>query len=149
MEKRCGGRSIAKKGGFLSLGLCIVMLLAGCGGPGYQAAPVSGRITLDGKPAEGVHVSFQPQGGGPASVGQTDKEGRYQLQFIDSNRTGAMVGTHRVYFSLVAENELQSQDDAARPIPSRLPAKYRQGELTFTVPPGGTDQADFHLTTRP
>ncbi|HPP52066.1 MAG TPA: carboxypeptidase-like regulatory domain-containing protein, partial [Thermoguttaceae bacterium] len=116
-------------------------------GPGYKIAPVSGKITLDGRPMEGVHVSFQPQGGGPSSVGLTDKEGRYQLRRIDTQQPGAIVGTHQVYFSLVSENV--SQDDAGRPVKSRLPEKYRKGMISFTVPPGGTEQADFQLSSRP
>ena len=130
----------------LAVGLAAALLLAGCEQRRYVIVPVSGRITLDGKPAEGVHVSFQPQGGGPASVGVTNNEGRYTLRRIDTQQPGALVGTHRVYFSLVAENV--SPDDAGRPLKSRLPEKYRKGMISFTVPPGGTDQADFSLTSR-
>lgn len=134
--------------GTYSLGLAVALglLCAGCEQRRYVTVPVSGRITLDGKPTEGVHVSFQPQGGGPASVGLTDKEGRYQLRRIDTQQPGALVGTHRVYFSLVAENV--ATDDVGRSFKSRLPDKYRKGMITFTVPPGGTDQADFHLSSR-
>lgn len=125
----------------------LVLLMADCRRPKYSVVPVSGKITLDGKPLAGVHVSFQPQGGGPASVGITDEQGKYHLRLIDTQRPGAMVGTHRVYFSLVAENV--GQDDAGRMVPSRLPTKYRNGMMTFTVPPGGTDQADFPLSSQP
>ena len=131
----------------LAIGLGVALMLAGCEQRRFVTVPVSGRITFEGKPTEGVHVSFQPEGGGPASAGITDQEGRYTLRRIDTQQPGAIVGAHRVYFSLVAENV--SQDDAGRPLKSRLPEKYRKGMISFTVPPGGTDQADFHLTSRP
>ncbi len=134
---------------FRSYGLVVMAaaVLAGCEQRRYVIVPVSGRITFEGKPTEGIHVTFQPQGGGPASVGVTDKEGRYTLRRIDTQQPGALVGTHRVYFSLEAENV--AADDAGRPVKSRLPEKYRKGMITFTIRPGGTDQADFQLTSRP
>ncbi|MCS7304744.1 MAG: carboxypeptidase-like regulatory domain-containing protein [Thermoguttaceae bacterium] len=138
---------VGRSYGLAAIGLAAALVLAGCEQRRYVIVPVSGRITFEGKPMEGVHVNFQPQGGGPASVGVTDKEGRYTLRRIDTQQPGAIVGTHRVYFSLAAENV--SQDDAGRPVKSRLPEKYRKGMIMFTVPPSGTNQADFQLSSRP
>ena len=41
-------------------GIAWCLLVAGCGGRGYEVAPVSGTVTVDKRPATGVHVSFQP-----------------------------------------------------------------------------------------
>ena len=130
----------------LAIGFAVVLMLAGCEQRRYVIVPVSGRITLDGKLVEGIRVTFQPQGGGPVSVGVTDKEGRYTLQRIDTQQPGALIGTHWVYFSSATENLSQ---DADRPFKIQLPEKYKKKMIMFTVLPNGTNQADFHLTTRP
>src|SRR5690242_11930690 len=80
----------------------LVILLAGCSSEPYQVAPVSGRITLDGKPVEKVAVMFQPVASegninpGPGSYGITDADGRYTLKLIGVERPGAAMGHHKV-----------------------------------------------------
>jgi hypothetical protein len=137
---------------FLPAALCL-LLATGCSGPAYDVAAVFGRVTLDQKPIEGVHVSFQPQasgkGGvnpGPGSFGVTDAEGRYRLELVEPDRPGAVVGPHRVRFALREERE--NIDDAGRPIGKGLPERYRDGSISFTVPPEGSDRADFELLSK-
>ena len=79
-------------------GACLVLVLAALGcGSDYRLAPVSGRVTLNGKPLAGAHVHFQPIGSraqpspGPGSHGVTDAEGRFTLQ-VDARQPGAVVG---------------------------------------------------------
>lgn len=129
------------------------LLLSGCGGPGYEVATVSGRITLDQKPIEGLHVSFQPQATskedpnpGLGSFGLTDADGRYRLQLVELTTPGAVVGGHQVRFCLREERE--DLDDAGRPMGKRLPPRYSDGSITFTVPAEGTDQANFDLLSK-
>src|SRR5262245_63020270 len=80
--------------------LLVVAGAAGCGTRGL--APVSGRVTLDGSPAAGVHVSFQPVGSegqknpGGGSYAITDNDGRFTLKTVDKDQNGAFVGKHRV-----------------------------------------------------
>ena len=126
------------------------LVAAGCGG-GAKAVPVSGVVTLDGKPLANAHVAFQPeatkgnQNPGVGSYGTTDASGKYTLQTADNDKPGAMVGTHRVEINLKGESD--DRDPKTRPPPKVLPAKYnRNSELTFDVQPGGTDKADFPLT---
>ena len=40
--------------------VALVAVAAGCGGGPYKTAPVSGRITLNGKGLAGAAVMFQP-----------------------------------------------------------------------------------------
>ena len=78
----------------LLLGLaCLVVALAGCGG-GLERIPVSGTVTLDGKPVEGAAVVFAPAAGGPAASGTTDAQGKFQLTTV--NEPGAVPGEHVV-----------------------------------------------------
>src|SRR5262249_1109558 len=133
--------------------LLALLLTAGCGSRGV--VPVSGRVTLDGKPAAGVHVGFQPvategtknPGGGADSV--TDPDGRFTRRLVESGESGAFVGKHRVEITTRTEANNETDTRVKPPDPkTAIPAKYnRNSDLTFDVPAGGTDKADFTLTS--
>jgi len=114
------------------------LALAGCGG---GLPSVSGVVTLDGKPLANASVSFQPEGGGTqGSYAKTDEEGRYTLKVVGSDRAGAVAGKHVVRIS---QFEGSGSDSGGR---EKLPARYNaKTTLTFEVPAGGTDKADFAL----
>jgi hypothetical protein len=145
----------------LLVSLTGLLALTGCGG-GIEEGPVSGTIYMDGKPLANVHVQFQPLGTkenpnpGRGSHGVTDESGRYTLR-IDGVRDGAVVGKHRVAVCAVLAGEGKNfnpetgSPDGEIPPGGRefIPARYNdQTELTFDVPAGGTDKADFQLTSR-
>lgn len=143
---------------------CVLGLvsLVGCGGgAGYETAPVSGTVTLDGKPAEGVTIHFL--GEGMTAVATTDASGKYQLE------RGAVVGDNKVYFSKLVggmaldpaagmdatqlEAMAAAQGGAAgKDVPKQaLPAAYcdpAQPKFTFAVPSGGTTTADFEIPSK-
>ena len=134
--------------------LALLVFLAGCGSGG-QFAPVSGRVTLNGKPLAGATVSFQPiapegsRDAAPGSTGKTNENGEYTL--VGSNgQTGAWVGKHRVVITLVSAEVGESDARPPRggwPMKEKIPAKYNDSSKeTFTVPSGGTTSADFALT---
>ncbi len=88
--------------------ICVVLLavitapmLIGCGGSddGPKLVPVSGVVSLDGKPLPGVGVSFQPDAAkGNKSVlvpsGTANAEGKYEL--VAAAKNGAEVGWYKV-----------------------------------------------------
>lgn len=122
-------------------------LAAGCGDS--RTAPVSGRVTLNGKPLPNASVTFAPVGGkgnvepGPSSAGKTDADGRYTLELIGQDGRGAVIGKHKVMIALV--DEKRDDDDSPDRL-KQLPLKYNgQTTLEFEVPAGGTDKADFDL----
>jgi hypothetical protein len=138
----------------LVLGLPLVLAL-GCGGA--KLAPVSGKVTLDGQPLAGATVSFQPiapQGSteaGPGSSAKTDDKGEYKLT-TDKGVDGAVVGKHRVIITCLQQ---QVGDSDARPprggwpLADKVPSRYNaDSKETFEVPRGGTDKADFNLTSK-
>jgi hypothetical protein len=131
--------------------LAYCLLLCGCGGgESYDLAPVSGQVTLDGKPLANVRVGFQPASGeaapGPGSAGVTDADGRYTLQVVSaSSKKGAVPGKHIVRMNLIAEED--SADDVDASMSSSLPPQAVNGSLTYDVPADGTDAADFDLTS--
>jgi hypothetical protein len=132
----------------------LVLCLSGCGSSdGITLVPVSGTITLDGQPLAGATVSFQPAGTretpGPSSGGATDANGRYTLKTADaSGQAGAVIGPHLVRFTGVQDQRADDDDTQRPPAQDPVPPRYRDPGLTFDVPAGGTDSANFELTTR-
>jgi hypothetical protein len=131
--------------------LLLIPLLAGCGGP-YKTASVSGRVTLNGKPLANAAVLFQPvatpgnNAPGPGSTGVTDADGRYTLRLVGTGDKGAVVGKHKVKITPMAQAS-DSDDDRPKPL-TRIPKQLkRDTPLEFEVPVGGTDSADFQLTS--
>jgi hypothetical protein len=124
----------------------------GCGND--QVAPVSGRITLDSQPLANAAVTFQPvrtegKGNpGAGSGGFTDADGRYTLKVVGTEARGAVVGKHKVRISLVPP-KTEPDDDRQKKF-KQLPAKYsgKDTKLEFDVLAGGTDAANFALTSK-
>jgi len=82
-------------------------------------------------------------GGVGSSYGKTDAQGRYTLRTVAGDKSGAVVGKHRVTISL-SKPDPNNPEGAAKDL---IPAKYNlKSDLTFEVPAGGTDKADFALT---
>ena len=81
----------------LLVGLTVLLgAAAGCDGR-RTPVPVSGTVTLDGKPVEGATVSFHLLGDdkeGRPATGQTDKTGTFRL--TTGNEDGARPGEYKV-----------------------------------------------------
>jgi hypothetical protein len=85
--------------------ILILLLLAvsvGCDNRPTRV-PVSGMVTIDGKPLERGNIKFVPKNGRP-SAGSIGSDGRFTLTCYDGN-DGALLGTHRVQ---VASNRIIS-----------------------------------------
>jgi hypothetical protein len=108
-------------------------IIVGCGGSGV--APVSGHVTLDGRPLEHADITFQPDGSQRPSVGRTEADGRYELAY-KRGEPGALVGNHTVRINVSPELVRN---------PPRIPARYdRESELRREVKPGD-NVFDFDL----
>ena len=143
----------------LSILAGLALLTAGCSSEPYKTAPVSGQITLNGKPLAGAAVLFQPiatdgnNNPGPGSTGITDADGRYTLTLTTLREPkGAVVGKHMVRVTAHDDTQQDPSDDTpkrqAKPL-ARVLAKYNQAKaiLEFDVPASGTKSADFKLTS--
>lgn len=126
-------------------------LLSGCGHG--DSAPVSGLVTLNGKPVAGIAVSFQPvmtegnSAPGPPAFGITDANGRYTAQLMGETRKGAAIGKNQVRFSAYmppADPDVPSNAKPAVEIPRRY---GHDSKLELDVPAKGTASADFQLTS--
>ena len=139
--------------------LFLLLPIFGCGGESYKVAPVSGRVTLDGKPLAKGHITFVPlgtkenQAPGPTAWSFTDADGRYKL-VITPATPGAVVGKCRIFITGLDQPMLVEDDrdvGGRRPRLVRDPVleKYnKRTELVYDVPAGGTDQANFDLKSR-
>jgi hypothetical protein len=129
--------------------LCVsasLLLVLGCSGaPNDQPelGLVTGTVTLDGKPLAKVWVGFAPEGG-RSSMGLTDKDGRYKLDYL-FDTPGAKVGPHIVTITTPREDE---SGDEVPNFKELVPAHYNtQTTLTAEVKPG-QNTIDFPLTTK-
>jgi hypothetical protein len=141
----------------LRAALLLSVLIVGCGPKAPKIARIAGRVMLDGKPLPKASVTFAPMATkdndapGPTAQGVTDADGRYQVA-VDVNTPGAVVGKCRIYISTRLSDPAIDDRDAGGPIkrlpPDKVPQRYNMAtELTFDVPVGGTDQANFDLTS--
>lgn len=140
--------------------------LSGCtGGGSVPKADVSGTVTLNGQPLADADVHFVNEESGFAGYGRTDSQGKYTLV------QGAAIGTNKVFFSKketsgdydpdpeagMDDGQFEAavgfdEGEAAMPGVARggeqIPPPYtgENSKLTYEVPAGGANDADFKLT---
>ena len=119
----------------------------------YPAAPVSGVVTLDGKPLTGAKIGFEPirDGGstlvGPGAYGKTNGEGRYELKTLLGD-DGATIGRNRVWIRTYRAGGSEEGGFSPPARKEEVPLRYNErSELVFEVPPKGAEDADFELVT--
>ncbi|MFO0903289.1 MAG: hypothetical protein U0939_09835 [Pirellulales bacterium] len=137
----------------------VVLFCVGCSdGTGVKTVRVSGVVKLDGQPLADAEVHFV----GPkhAGFGKTDAEGKFKLV------TGAEPGENKVFFRKESDDKFskpeegldagqaaaaaaaQRNSNPAASAKKGIPAEYTSSgttKLTFTVPEGGSDSANFEL----
>lgn len=128
--------------------LLISLLLTGCGGSAAptppipaELIPVSGNVTLDGKPLPDALVLFLP----PASTdpwrearGVTDAQGHYELIYYGEHK-GTVPGEHEVRITARDPADIEKQI---------VPETYNtRSTLNKTVTPE-TTTIDFALTSQ-
>ncbi len=158
----------------ICMGLTLLLLATtGCGGR-YTPVPVSGVVTLDGKPIKGANVSFYGVGdqkdGRPAQ-GVTDDNGQFELSTL-GDRDGALPREYKVVihkyvpsipnlkmpnFPDTVEGRAQRDDfmygnfmdKGIHPFKNSLPSRYADSKTTpFTCNVTGKMHVKFELTTK-
>jgi hypothetical protein len=131
----------------------IVALTLGCGGP--KTAEVSGKVTFDGQPGQNIRVLFQPSTTEALTpepgFGLTDGEGNFTLRLIDSKKKGVVPGEYAVIISWADPNADPNPIEGvtvANVCPYKIPTKATSGEMRFTVPEGGTKEANFEFDSK-
>ena len=111
--------------------------------------PVKGNVTIDGKPAVGVGVSFSPDSKakteGKGAYGFTDKAGNFTLKHPTGD-AGIEPGEYRVVFSKLAMPDGSPIPDDSNPeelgAKESIPSKYSNVQKTkeiVVVPPEGKE----------
>jgi len=154
----------------LTIFVVLTLLISGCAKQPdpYKVHSVTGVVTLDGTPIEGVAVTFIPVTAGANSMsagGNTDAQGRYQLTTTGCKKSGAMEGDYNVIFSKVTIREmtdeertqalLASQQSGAMPASKGaeqvIPQRYQvpgQSGFQAKVEPNDKNQHDFPLVKK-
>ena len=123
-------------------GVLILATLAGCR-PGSPVGEVTGRVTIDGQPAPGLLVHFEPQEGVakglPETFGATDEQGSYRAKRMNG-QTGAALGLNHVRITAIERDGNQQ---------AKIHARYAQDyTLWFEVAPG-PNTFDIELRSDP
>ena len=144
--------------------LCLVFsFLIGCGGTGAiqeKLVPASGMVQLDGKPTEGVTLTFLPIAATKSAGGNwatTDKDGKYKVMTA-SNKEGIPPGQYQVLLSLKvkADGSPLGKNESPTMVQSReliAPMYSDPGKLglhnKIDVPEKGANNLDFKVTSAP
>lgn len=115
-----------------------LMALTGCGDD-KGLVPVSGTVTIDGKPLTTGQVMVSPEGHRP-SVGPLDEQGRFQLTCYEKG-DGAIPGT---YAASVMAVEQIGERELRWYAPKKYASNVSSG-LTVTID-GPTDDLNIALT---
>lgn len=137
--------------------LAVLALIAGCQKPSNLPAqyPVSGTISLDGKPLPGAGIMFLPRGDtrGTGAMAMTDPTGKYTLK-TDHGGPGAPEGEYAVTISKVMNRDgtpyVPNPDVAEAGERETLPGTYSDSMKTIlkaNVPKGG-DTINFELKSK-
>ncbi len=129
------------------MGLALLLIVAaGCGRRGPTLLPVSGVVTLDGRPVAQAGIIFSPAEGGPAASGSTDAQGKFQLRTV--NESGAVAGKHLV---TVTKQETTGLGDFGAVGPEgikaiwHVPEKYSNRKTSGLECTVGSDSDDVQI----
>ena len=132
--------TLHRRGAGLLCSAAIGLLAAGCGGADIpELGEVSGRVTADGKPLDGVLVQFYSEAGGRPGTDVTDAEGKYELNYVGDEQ-GSKVGPSRV--------EITTEWPDGEPPPGqkeKIPEKYNATTELKADVKGGDNTFDFDL----
>lgn len=138
----------------------IWIVAAGCGKPeGPEYAKVTGTVTVDGKPAAGVNVTFHPDATkgtkGPVSAATTDDQGKFVLHG-PGGKEGAVVGWYKVTVECPPDPGMfsspsgptEEKSGPPKPKDCNVPKKYAditKTDLTFEVKAGQENTINIDL----
>ena len=129
--------------------LAVLLASVGCNPHEWSTVPVSGVVTVKGKPVPGVMVTFQPLGEGklntgPGSFAYTDSNGEYKLKTFLTDENGAVVGKGIVRIRYDDPDDIDSKQlEELNKKRVLLPPNLKP--IEFEVPEGGTSTANFEL----
>lgn len=131
-----------RKGCSLPVLCCAVLLTAGCGGGGPERHEVSGKVFIDGRPAQRVMVQLNHQdstiaGDDRYPVGLTEEDGSFSIGGRLGN-PGVLPGSYRVTFAWLSSSGLDAVDKFGGSYSDAESSTYtlqvpHDGELVFEL----------------
>jgi hypothetical protein len=116
----------------------MAMLVSFCGcSKGPELGDVSGKLTYKGQPVRYAAVEFHPIGEGKHSIGYTDAQGEYRIQYT-LQRDGALTGRHRILIKMYPPEGVKSPP---------VPPKYQGGADGEVEVTSGNNRFDIELTS--
>ena len=128
---------------------CLLALAAGCSGSRALPVPVTGSVTVAGKPPEGALVRLHPLGAPPDAatpIGYVQADGSFQLT-TERENDGALPGRYAVTVEWRKKKKSQLEPDG----PDQLAGRYASAEkskIEVTVGPGPTALAAIELAAK-
>ncbi|WP_442482123.1 hypothetical protein [Aeoliella sp. SH292] len=135
--------------------LFTALLLLSSGGcsdspEGVETHPLTGVVTLNGKPESGVVLTFLAEGeGGTNASAVTDDAGEFvaatSFDMGTREQEGVIAGTYRVTATKFEKPDFSGKQTAPKNL---LPAKYSRAQtsdLTTTVTAGQENRVTFEL----
>lgn len=112
--------------------------VSGCGSSNERVVSVSGKVTRNNAPMQGLVVAFVPQQPSElgVSTGTTDAGGNYSLKLAKTGGSGAVVGQHKVWISLPRKPEMNKkkggeiQENELAPDLQEILEKYGNQQMT-------------------
>lgn len=124
--------------------LLALLLTVGCSpsGPSYSLLPISGTVSIDGKPVTNATVVFHSESA-PTASGKTDSSGQFTLA-TGQHGEGVAAGEYIVQISSGAETT-----DASGKVVT-IPIVYAENGLEVVkVAQGGESAFTFQLKSKP
>ncbi|QEG42359.1 hypothetical protein UC8_43930 [Roseimaritima ulvae] len=129
----------------LSLFCCAAVTLVGCGSaeyPGPQRYPVSGTVTINGKPIEEGNITFRSSEEKGRSSSGAIENGKYSIE----EKQGPIAGQYKVEilgYEEIGEVKDEDMGAATRQI---VPVQFNESSsLTATLPSDSGNEFDFDL----
>lgn len=114
----------------------ILAFCIGCS-KGPELGEVTGKLTYKGQPVQYAAVEFHPITPGKHSIGYTDAEGEYTVQYT-LQREGALTGRHRILIKMYPPEGVKSPP---------VPPKYQGGEEGEVEITSGNNRFDIELAS--
>lgn len=124
-------------GGWLLAGLVCLIIGCGPGGPVKpKLYPVTGKLTIGGKPAADITVQFSAVGSsGTGYSGKTNASGDFTLSDPQDQQAGAAAGKYKIVLQLAPEAAMKAMMSGAQKGPGGVstgafPDEYKSPETS-------------------
>ncbi len=132
--------------------LATLALLSGCGGGDDELPrePVSGMVTLDGKPLAAGRIAFQPPPGAEGMpAGAAIEDGAYSIPRDEGPTPGTYVVRITSLSEVVEEDPNAMPGEPPRVAKEPIPPKYNvKTSLNASITPEGPNSFDFDLKSK-